>query len=366
MTRNGVKQGSTSLGEGSLSSALGNLDFLFVVSTVFSLLALLFTFDAVAGEREAGTLRVTLANALPRDLFLWSKLIGGYIVFVVPFLVSFLLGLLVLVSQGFPLGESDIFLRVLSLTLVSLLYIGVFFAIGTLISTYLDNSKTALIVAFTVWVLAVLIAPRIGFLTAKFIAPTRAIQSVHMEKTAIHNNLTLEKDQVIIAKMRTLEGLNLGTDYERIMAARAPIDAEYRQKFHEQVGEIERAYQREKKRQESLGETLSRITPTASLIYVAMNLTETGKIKRDTYFETGTRYYNQLEAEYFSEISDDQFARFMRQNQPKPQKIAPPPDMTETALSETVRHSMVDLLLLCFLAVVLTTVAFLKFFSVDI
>ena len=54
MTRNGVKQGSMSLGEAPLSSALGNLDFLFVVSTVFSLLALLFTFDAVAGEREAG------------------------------------------------------------------------------------------------------------------------------------------------------------------------------------------------------------------------------------------------------------------------------------------------------------------------
>ena len=366
MTRNGVKHGSTSLGEGSLSSALGNLDFLFVVSTVFSLLALLFTFDAVAGEREAGTLRVTLANALPRDLFLWSKLIGGYIVFVVPFLVSFLLGLFLLVSQGFPLGESDIFLRVLSLTLVSLLYIGVFFSIGTLISTYLDNSKTALIVAFTVWVLAVLIAPRVGFLTAKLIAPTRGIQSVYMEKTAINNNLNEEKDQVIVRKIMTLGDINLGTDQEKIKALREPIDAEYRQKFHEQVSKIERAHQREKKRQESVGETLSRITPTASLIYVAMNLTETGKIKRDTYFETGARYYNQLEAEYFSEISDDQFARIMRQNQPKPQKITPPPDITETALSETVRHSMVDLLLLCFLAIVLTTVAFLKFFSVDI
>ena len=366
MTRNGVKQGSTSLGDASLSSALGNLDFLFVVSTVFSLLALLFTFDAVAGEREAGTLRVTLANALPRDLFLWSKLIGGYIVFVVPFLVSFLLGLLVLVSQGFPLGESDIFVRVLSLTLVSLLYIGVFFAIGTLISTYLDNSKTALIVAFTVWVLAVLIAPRVGFLTAKLIAPTRAIQSVYMEKTAINNNLNKEKDHVIVTKIFASEKLNLGKDQEKIRALRAPIDAEYRQKFHEQIGEVERAYQREKKRQESVGETLSRITPTASLIYVAMNLTETGKIKRDTYFETGTRYYNQLEVEYFSEISDDQFAKIMRQNQPKPQKITPPPDMTETSLSETVRHSIVDLLLLCFLAIVLTTIAFLKFFSVDI
>ena len=368
MTRNGVKQGSTSLGEAPLSSALGNLDFLFVVSTVFSLLALLFTFDAVAGEREAGTLRITLANALPRDLFLWSKLIGGYIVFVVPFLVSFLLGLLLLASQGFPLGESDIFLRVLSLTLVSLLYIGVFFAIGTVISTYLDNSKTALIVAFTVWVLAVLIAPRVGFLTAKLIAPTRAVQSVYMERTAIRNNLDAEKGQVVSGKIVETLGTSINSnDMEKIKEIRAPIDAEYRQKFQEQVGKVEREYQREKKRQESVGETLSRITPTSSLIYLAMNLAETGKIKRNTYFQTGTRYYNQLEEAYFSEIADDQFATMARLSKPpEPKKIAPPPNMTETSLSETLRHSVVDILLLCFLAVVLTTIAFLKFFRSDI
>ncbi|MCG9132461.1 ABC transporter permease [Candidatus Poribacteria bacterium] len=371
MTRNGVKQGSMSLGEAPLSSALGNLDFLFVVSTVFSLLALLFTFDAVAGEREAGTLRITLSNALPRDLFLWSKLIGGYIVFVVPFLVAFLLGLLLLVSQGFPLGESDIFLRVLSLTLVSLLYIGVFFSIGTVISTYLDNSKTALIVAFTVWVLAVLIAPRAGFLTAKLIAPTRAIQSVYMEKTAIRNNLSAEKEQVVVGKIIETLGtsINFNEDMEKIKEIRAPIDVEYRQKFQEQVNKVEREYQREKKRQESVGETLSRITPTSSLIYLAMNLAETGKIKRNTYFQMGTRYYTLLEEEYFSEIADDQFAtmaRFTSSKPSEPKKLAPPPDMAETALPETLRHSIVDLLLLCFLAVVLTTIAFLKFFSLDI
>ena len=371
MTRNGVKQGSMSLGEAPLSSALGNLDFLFVVSTVFSLLALLFTFDAVAGEREAGTLRITLSNALPRDLFLWSKLIGGYIVFVVPFLVAFLLGLLLLVSQGFPLGESDIFLRVLSLTLVSLLYIGVFFAIGTVISTYLDNSKTALIVAFTVWVLAVLIAPRAGFLAAKLITPTRAIQSVYMEKTAIRNNLSGEKEQVVVGKIIETLGtsINFNKDMEKIKEIRAPIDAEYQQKFQEQVNKVERAYQREKKRQESIGETLSRITPTSSLIYLTMNLAETGKIKRNTYFQMGNRYYNQLEAAYFSEIADDQFAtmaRFTSSKPPEPKKLAPPPEMVETSLSDTLRHSVIDLLLLCFLAVVLITVAFLKFFSLDI
>ena len=371
MTRNGVKQGSMSLAEAPLSSALGNLDFLFVVSTVFSLLALLFTFDAVAGEREAGTLRITLANALPRDIFLWSKLIGGYIVFVVPFLVSFLLGLLVLVSQGFPLGESDIFLRMFSLTLVSLLYIGVFFAIGTVISTYLDNSKTALIVAFTVWVLAVLIAPRVGFLTAKLIAPTRAVQSVYMGKNAIRNNLNAEKAQVLGEKITGALGtsINLNKASTKIAELRAPIDAEYRQQFQEQTDKVDREYQREKERQESVGETLSRITPTSSLTYLAMNLAQTGKIKRNAYFQTGTRYYAQLEDEYFSEISDDDFATMARFTSPvpqKPKKIAPPPDMTETPLSETLRHSVVDLLLLCFLAVVFTTVAFLKFFRSDI
>ena len=162
---------------------------MFVISTVFSLLALLFTFDAVAGEREAGTLRITLANALPRDIFLWSKLIGGYLVFILPFLISLIIGLLVLVSQDFPLGESDIFLRILCLIFVSLLYIAVFFALGAVISIYFDSSKTALIVAFTVWVFAVLILPRVGFLAAQIVAPTSTAESVYREKTARRSEL---------------------------------------------------------------------------------------------------------------------------------------------------------------------------------
>ena len=99
-----------------------------------------------------------------------------------------------------------------------------------------------------------------------------------------------------------------------------------------------------------------------------MNLAQTGKIKRNTYFQTGTRYYVQLEEEYFSEITDDDFATMARfvSGKAEPKKIAPPPDMTETTLSEIFRHSAVDLLLLCFLAVVLTTIAFLKFFRSDI
>ena len=370
ITRNGVTQGPPALVSASLSYLLGHLDFLFIVGTVFSLLALLFTFDAVAGEREAGTLRITLANSLPRDVFLWSKLIGGYLVFVIPFLISLLFGLLVLVWQGFPLGEPDIFPRVLGLTLISLLYIGVFFAIGTVISTYLDNSKTALIVAFTVWVFAVLITPRVGFLAAKIIAPTRTSQSVYMEKTAMRDdfNAELEKQKMkfimdVPPDENGIRSIN-GEIMEKIEERMKPLEAEYRSKFQDQSYELDRNYQRETERQEQMGETFSRISPTASLIYLATNLTQTGKGTRSSYSQAGDRYYDMLQTDVFSEIIDHATARIIR---PEDTVIITQPPRVEIAtLEETFRQSVADVLLLCFFAVVLTTIAFLKFFRSDI
>lgn len=370
MTRNGITQGPPALVSASLSYLLGHLDFLFIVGTVFSLLALLFTFDAVAGEREAGTLRITLANSLPRDLFLWSKLIGGYVVFVVPFLVSLLFGLLLLVWQGFPLGEPDIFPRVLTLTLVSLLYIAVFFAIGTVISTHLDNSKTALIVAFTVWVFAVLITPRVGFLAAKFITPTRTLQSVYMEKTAMWDDFNAEIDKKkmkVIMELPLDEHGNLiiaGENAKRVDERTKPLEAEYRSKFQDYANKLDQDYKRETQRQEQVGETLSRITPTASLIYLATNLTETGKLKRNSYYQAGDRYYDALDEDLFSKVVDHISIRTYT-----PQDtvtITQPPRVETTTLGETLRQSVVDVLLLCFFAVALTTVAFLKFFRSDV
>ena len=371
MTRNGITQGPPATVSDSIAHLLGHLDFLFVVGTVFSLLALLFTFDAVAGEREAGTLRINLANALPRDLFLWSKLIGGYIVFVVPFLVAFLFGLLVIVWQGFPLGEPEVFPRVMSLILAALLYIGVFFAIGTVISTYLDNAKTALIVAFTVWVFAVLIVPRIGFVTAKLIVPTKTSQSVYLEKTALRENFNAEleerkkeihqefwKDRPIASNEQMFV---VGQEFDKLVQ---PLEGAYKQKFADRTDQIDRNYQREKARQEAVGETLSRITPTSSLIYLTTNLTQTGKIKKHNYFEAADRYHGALHAELFSKIVDHASVRSYHPDDLG--TIAQPPPIAVPSLDETLRHSLVDVLFLCFFAVALTTLAFLKFFRSDI
>ena len=373
MTRNGIQQGKAALSTAPIAFLLGHLDFVFVVSTVFSLLALLFTFDAVTGEKEAGTLRITLANALPRDIFLWSKLIGGYLVFIVPFLVSLITGLLVLVWQGFPLSESDIFPRVFCLIGISLLYIAVFFAIGAVVSIYFDSSKTALIVAFTVWVFAVLILPRVGFLAAQIVAPTSTAESVYREKGArraeLRATLEVERNKIMGEMIQESKQGEEMTGFFRLDEAfvakmnekMLPLEAAARSKYRDLATQLDRRYERERKRQDKIGINFSRITPTSSFIFLATDATQTGQMKRDTYFQTGTRYYEVLDAEMFSKMSDAALLETEEIAAPP----APPP-LAALTLEDMLQRAALDLLLLCFFTGGFTSVAFLKFFRSDI
>jgi len=59
-------------------------DLVYILSVVVSLLAILFVFDGISGEKEDGTLRLTLSNAIPRHTILLGKWIGGFITLAAP------------------------------------------------------------------------------------------------------------------------------------------------------------------------------------------------------------------------------------------------------------------------------------------
>ena len=61
-----------------------DVDWTFVVGVLGSLMAVLLTFDAIAGEKERGTLRQTLANRIPRDTILIGKYLAALIVISAP------------------------------------------------------------------------------------------------------------------------------------------------------------------------------------------------------------------------------------------------------------------------------------------
>ena len=65
----------------------------FIIGYVLSLVALLFTFDSISGERERGTLRLTLSNAIPRHTVLIGKFLGAFISVSIPFILAILVNL---------------------------------------------------------------------------------------------------------------------------------------------------------------------------------------------------------------------------------------------------------------------------------
>ena len=62
----------------------GVLDLAFIVKVVLSLAVLLFTFDAVCGEKEGGTLRLFASFPVARSTLALAKLIGSTTAVLVP------------------------------------------------------------------------------------------------------------------------------------------------------------------------------------------------------------------------------------------------------------------------------------------
>ena len=76
------------------------VDWIFVIGYVLSLVAILFTFDSISGERAHGTLRLTLANPVPRHTVLIGKFLGALVSISVPFTLAVLINLLVISTSS--------------------------------------------------------------------------------------------------------------------------------------------------------------------------------------------------------------------------------------------------------------------------
>ena len=72
------------------------IDWVLIISIVLSFLALVFTFDAISGEVERGTLRLTLSNAVARGTVLAGKFLSILVSLGVVLLIGMLMNLLLL------------------------------------------------------------------------------------------------------------------------------------------------------------------------------------------------------------------------------------------------------------------------------
>ena len=141
------------------------MDLVFIFQVVLSLMALLFAYDAIAGEREAHTLRLMATNPVSRGLILLAKYASAMICLILSLIISVLLALFLITTSGLITVSGEDFLRILGILLASVIYLSTFYLIGLLISTVSRRAATALVFVMFVWVMLVLVYPSLTVAT---------------------------------------------------------------------------------------------------------------------------------------------------------------------------------------------------------
>lgn len=136
-----------------------SIDIVFIFEVVLSLIALIFAYDAITGERERGTLRLVVTHPVRRGQILLAKYISAMLCLLVPLLMSLLLAIILLTTSTVVSLSTGDFLRIGGIILSSIVYLSVFYLIGMLISTVTRRTGTALMLAMFVWGFWVLVYP---------------------------------------------------------------------------------------------------------------------------------------------------------------------------------------------------------------
>jgi len=151
--------GKSAAGDNPFLASFISVDFADIAAIVFSLLALIFSYDAFTREKEDGTLKLQMSNSLARATCLAGKLLGIFFTLLPVLVFSFLLGaILVLFSRDFSFSAVE-WGRIVLLFAASLLYLAIYVFLGLLVSARSQSSVTSLVLCLFLWVFSVFIIP---------------------------------------------------------------------------------------------------------------------------------------------------------------------------------------------------------------
>ncbi len=350
--------------ENPVVAVFGVLDLAFTVEVVLGLAALLFTFSAVCGEKELGTLKLQLANAVPKDTLLLGKLAGNLVGLVVPVALAFVLACIVLASfREIALGHAEA-LRILLLELTFVLYLTALFALGLCISTMTTRTTTAFALCLVVWVLLVGIIPKSAVLAAKRILPAESLQEFEMKKVLVHRKGTVGAQAELSEYLEEHNGQLPSAEVYAELLARV------RDRQNQELRKLEENYVQKKEHQAKVALMLSRLSPAGSVSYAAMSLAGTG-LERDLRFRAALRDYRSQFTTYYDRKSRE-LVEITRNREVL--SVMAKQDFTdmptfqfhEEPLDASLNNALPDLAFLLLWAVVLFAIAYFRFLRYDV
>ena len=165
------------------------LSWTYIAALVVSFIALLFTFDAVSGEKEAKTLALSLANPVPRATLLSAKFTSAVLSVMAMVLAGALTNLVIVLVLGRGgltpalAGEAAGFL------VITTLLTGTFAACGLFASVAAPNSNVSLLLALAFWLAFSVIIPNSSTFVAKGLFPIASSETVEKNVRAAFDDL---------------------------------------------------------------------------------------------------------------------------------------------------------------------------------
>jgi len=274
-------------------SIFGALDLSFIVKIVLSLFAILFTYDAIVGEKERGTLKLTLSNRVPRDRLIMGKVIGGYISLLIPLIIPLILSLLILlVYPNISLAGQD-WLRLLLMFLMFFLYLSVFFTLGLFVSARTSKSSTSFLVLLFIWVVFVTIIPKVSVLAASQIRPIPSVHEITAKKDAFLQQIQSDGQKQALAWVKentSKQGEDPKVFQDKFKKYLEGLQNDLTGKIDANNAALERDYQLRKRSQERLAVNLSRVSPASALMFASMSLARTGVDEHERFLASIRSY----------------------------------------------------------------------------
>jgi ABC-type transport system involved in multi-copper enzyme maturation permease subunit len=305
--RGGLRPEGSRFSDEPLLALFRLVDLEFTFQVVLSLLAILFAYDAVCGERERGTLRLTFSQAVPRGTYILGKVSGSLLALTVPLLIPLGIGEQLSPVMGVPMSGPE--WTLLGLVIASgMLYIGAILGLSVLVSALTKRSSTSFVLLLSLWVVGVLILPRASVLLAARSVEVPSMDQVLSERGRLWRQLWRDDQNKINdflgEQMASAEGIE--DEAERMAAMQASVGS-FNAKFDElaeerqrRLGELDARLTEERRNrqfaQQKLALGIARLSPASAFSLAASQLAGTSLGLPEHYLSQVSSYQERFAA----------------------------------------------------------------------
>jgi ABC-type transport system involved in multi-copper enzyme maturation permease subunit len=359
----------------------GRLDLGFIVSVVLAVLALLMTYNSVAGEKERRTLAQILANNVPRTSVILAKAAAQVILLGAVLVFGLVVGVIIILLLGFDVFGLPGFLgSFLAASGLSLLFIFVFTNFGLMISALSRSSTVAVVVSVSCWVVLFMIVPKGGVVLSKILKPVKSQQVIDLEKSQVRRRLEKEEYDAY-DRLRTTMPVVQDWSVRDFMDNRRKndpaaleyvekqkkIQEEFRSRIDDEIGRIGAFYEGQRDAQAALAKTISRLSPVSCFLHLVTEISRTGFVEFRQWKRNQARFKELLDREICSKIERMSFENFSMGGFPG-DRNAPPPRMAfETSSTKSILDDVwPDFVLLLVYGFLFFTGAYVAFLRYDV